>query len=185
MEMTQIVSIQYQHAVTDDIGDLLMLEDLCFGRKKSYRKLLKRFFQSQVACCIVAKLDGRVIGYVLTVFSPNMKTATVNALCVHPVHRSHGIGETLLNWAEMDAVQTGASQIGFEVQYDNDAVRHLLTENGYSACTDPLVLIPEHTDGVKMRKRLAFGNFDSALTSNSEEAEMTAFNADHFDITSH
>ncbi|MDV7339604.1 GNAT family N-acetyltransferase [Terasakiella sp. A23] len=183
--MTQIVSIQYQHAATDDIGDLLMLEDLCFGRKKSYRKLLKRFFQAQVARCIVAKLNDRVIGYALTVFSPNMKTATVNALCVHPVHRNQGIGETLLNWAEMDAVQIGASQIGIEIQYENDSVRHLLSENGYSECTDPLVLIPEHTDGVKMRKRLASSDFDSAITSNAGETEMTARNADHFDITSH
>lgn len=68
--MNKTVHIQYQNATTDDLSDLLLLEDLCFSKKKSYRKLLKRYFLSQIAHCIVAKLDQQVVGYVLTVFTP-------------------------------------------------------------------------------------------------------------------
>ncbi|WP_417831888.1 GNAT family N-acetyltransferase [Terasakiella sp.] len=182
--MNKIVHIQYQNATTDDLADLLLLEDLCFGKKKAYRKLLKRYFLSQIAHCIVAKLNDQPIGYVLTVFTPNMKTATINALCVHPRLRMQGIGESLLNWAEIEALQSGATQIGAEVQFDNDAMTHLLRQSGYDECSDVLVMIPEHSDGTKMRKRLMNGVYDLRHPVASEEIELSALNADHFNILS-
>lgn len=177
-----VAYIQYKNASLNELSDLLMLEELCFGKKRSHRKFLKRYFQSQVARCLVAKLDDRVVGYVLTVFTPNMKTASVNAICVHPRLRQQGIGETLLHWAEVDAIQTGASQIGMEIQYENDIMRHILTENDYTESPDPLTLIPELSDGVKMRKRLGVNLDDSINLSNVSEVEMSAMNADHFKI---
>jgi ribosomal protein S18 acetylase RimI-like enzyme len=182
--MNKIVHIQYQNATIDDLAELLLLEDLCFGKKKAHRKLLRRYFLSQVAHCIVAKLNDQPVGYVLTVFTPNMKTATINALCVHPRLRQQGVGESLLGWAEIEALQSGASQIGAEVQFDNDAMMRLLAQGGYEECHDMLVMIPQHADGTKMRKRLMNGLGDTLHPIKSEEIELSALNADHFNILS-
>lgn len=176
--MTKFVSIQYQHAMSDDLADLLLLEEHCFGKRRPYRRLLKRYFQSQVAHCIVAKQEENVVGYALIVFSPNMKTATVHALCVHPRMRGQGVGENLLNWTEVEALQSGASQITIEILYENDIMRHMLLENGYVECSDQPSTLPALVDGVKMRKRL-FSDTDHSLPLSSAEIELSALNPDH------
>jgi len=182
--MTQIVSVQYQNANSDDLAELMLLEDLCFSRKQSYRKKLKRYFMSQVAHCIVAKMGERPIGYVLCVFTPNMKTATIKALCVHPRLRQQGVGESLLNWAEIEAMQSGASQMNAEITLENNIMQHMLSENGYIECPDRLIQIPELADGFKMRKRLIAEEYDESFTNNINEIELSAMNVDHFNILS-
>ena len=139
---------------------------------------------SQVAHCIVARLEGRPIGYILSVFTPNMKSATIQALCVHPRARMQGVGETLLNWAEIEALQSGASHISAEAQFDNVAIMHLLEENGYIECYDPLILIPVLTEGTRLRKRLIAEFCDTVYLENTNEIEISALNVDHFNILS-
>ena len=180
--MNQIVSVQYQNACVDDLTELMSLEDTCFSKQMSYRKKLKRYFMSQIAHTIVARMEGRVVGYILNVFTPNMKTATIQALCVHPRLRQQGIGESLLNWAEIEAMQCGASQINAEVSFDNSVMTHLLSENGYMECPDRLVLIPQGYDGIKMRKRLMMDDYDLNQVNNFNEIELSSLNVDHFHL---
>lgn len=182
--MNKNVSIQYQNAEIEDLSELLLLEDVSFSARQKYRKVLKRYFLSQTAHCIVAKMGERPVGYVLTVFSPNMKSATINALCVHPRMRENSIGENLLQWAEIEALQSGASQISAEVQLENAVMMHMMDQNGYQECSDSLVMLPAFSDGVKMRKRLLAGIHDSVQLTNHQEIEISALNADHFTILS-
>ncbi len=178
--MPHSLSIHVQNAVADDLGDLLRLENLCFSSKQPYRKVLKRYFLSQLAHCLVARQDRQIVGYALIVFTPNMKTANLMALGVLPQLRQHGVGSNLLQWAEIEAIQSGASQLQLEVSFDNMAALHLFSENGLCETPDATSLIPQFSDGMKMKKRLFSENDSSLPHVQKMEIELQAMNADHF-----
>jgi ribosomal protein S18 acetylase RimI-like enzyme len=181
-EMIETVEIFYANALEQDSVALLELEKLCFQDDVKYRRVLKRYFMSQVARCLVARLNGIPVGYALITFSATMKSAHLIALCVDPKLRRNEIGANLLACAEIEALHEGASLISVEIDIQNSETIHMLDQQGYEENNEELSLIPYGTEGIKMRKRLFETKPFITSKTDSHEIEISASHADHFNV---
>ena len=67
----------------------------------------------------VAESDGAIVGYAS--FRYAGKQGDVNTIAVSGEHQGQGIGTTLMNWLEDQAVKHKVREIFLEVRSDNDA----------------------------------------------------------------
>jgi ribosomal-protein-alanine N-acetyltransferase len=81
--------LKIEHLKEEDIPRVVEIENLCFSAPKS-----ETVFRSDQIKYLVAKEDGRVVGYIGTE-KVNGETHIIN-MAVHPSHQKRGIGKKLL-----------------------------------------------------------------------------------------
>lgn len=115
-----------------DFPQLLALDQLCFPEGIAYDRLnLKHFLSRPLALTLIAKIDDKLAGFILTNRRPE-GAAHIITIDVHPKQRRHGLGTLLMDAAETRLQASGCAGIYLEVAVDNAPALHFYKRHGYS-----------------------------------------------------
>ncbi|MGC8833808.1 MAG: ribosomal protein S18-alanine N-acetyltransferase [Armatimonadota bacterium] len=111
-----------------DVVAVAQIEKQCFRTHWPISAFLNEL-SNRAACYLVAKADGKVVGYagMWTV----MDEVHITTLGVAPEWRRRGIGERLLLGLLAEARHRGASRATLEVRPSNEAAIKLYTKYGF------------------------------------------------------
>jgi len=141
-------------ATPADVDALVALEDRCFATDRLSRRSFRRFIALHRADCTVALLDGRVVGYALTLFRAGTALARLYSIAVDPGARGHGLGEALLRAAEAAALDRDCVLLRLEVNPDNAAAVALYKRLGYRPFAHIRDYYEDHGDALRMQRAL-------------------------------
>jgi ribosomal-protein-alanine N-acetyltransferase len=113
-----------------DFRALHLLDESCFPPGIAYSKRMLRYFLTLPgANCLVAEVEGKIAGFILTEENPPL--AHVITLDVGVEHRRHRIGAALLEESERDLALRGVRHILLETAVDNEAAIAFWRSRGY------------------------------------------------------
>lgn len=121
------VSIEIMKGI--DIDEVLKVEELCFKTPWSYESFVSEIYKNNLARYIVAKLDGRIVGYAGMWFV--LDEAHITNIAVHPNFRNRGIGDKLVKETLKIANENELKRITLEVRNSNGQAIRLYEKNGF------------------------------------------------------
>ena len=111
-----------------DIDQMMVIERASFTSPWSSRFFIEEIRVSY-AKSVLAEVDGQIVGYIIYWQLP--KEVDIHNLAVHPSHRRHGIGRSLLTTAIDGAKGQGSARITLEVRKSNQAAQQLYHSLGF------------------------------------------------------
>ena len=122
--------LKIEHLAEKDIAKVVEIEKLCFNAPKS-----KAVFRSDLTKYVVAREDGRIVGYIGTEKIKG-ETHIIN-MAVHPAHQKKGVGkelvESILNDQDIFFLEVRVSNVAAQKIYLRQGFRNVgLRENYYS-----------------------------------------------------
>ncbi len=121
------------------LDEAYRLERLCFERPYP-RWYFEMLYALSRGLAYAALCRGRLVGFVMAVWSPRHRLAHVVDLAVHPAWRRRGIGSALMEAVERAAAGRGAALVALETWVSNLEARRFYERLGYR----PLRVIPEY-----------------------------------------
>lgn len=113
-----------------DFATLHKLDQSCFPAGISYSKTTLRYFLTlSSADCLIAELDGRIVGFILSEENPPL--AHIITLDVDTKQRRNGLGTTLLETQETNLAARGVRSILLETAIDNEPAVAFWKSRGY------------------------------------------------------
>ncbi|RLD21387.1 MAG: hypothetical protein DRI69_04130 [Bacteroidetes bacterium] len=100
-------------------------------------------FEKQL-CGVIASLDKKPVGLILSSFGQSKKEARVHSFVVHPDHRNKGVGKNLLSELERNLFSEGCAQVDGTYRdhwKSSEALNAVLTQNGWAARTKDLIIV--------------------------------------------
>src|ERR1700688_4661549 len=131
-------------ATMEDIADIAPLVERYwefesvggFDRPRIETLLRALLAEPQRGACWVADADGRLCGYLLTVFMFSLEhgglMAEIDDLFVSPEMRSAGVGALMLATAESDLAGRGLVRLQLQLGVDNERARLFYERHGFS-----------------------------------------------------
>jgi ribosomal-protein-alanine N-acetyltransferase len=123
-------SVQTRPAVRRDISAIANLDRKAFAPLWAYKASIFSTVLDQVACFLVAEVEGKLTGYIL-VTQYQKDRAHVVRLAVHPQQQGQGIGTRLLTEAFAQLQALGLQRISLNTQEDNLRSQHLYHRFGF------------------------------------------------------
>ena len=118
-------------AVAEDLEALVGIEQRCFEYDRLSRRSFRHFLASDTAECLVAEENDQLMGYALVLFHGRTALARLYSMAVLPEQQGRGLGRTLLQAAEVAALDGGAAVMRLEVNPSNAAAVALYRSAGY------------------------------------------------------
>ncbi len=116
----------------EDVDQVVEIERRSFPTPWSRQAFLSELRDNAYALYLVARLDGRVIGYAgMWVL---LDEAHITNIAVHPDYRQRGIASRLLRELERRAVRRGARRMTLEVRPSNAIALRLYAKHGFRTC---------------------------------------------------
>lgn len=116
-------------AAIADVPELAALDAVCFGATAWPRRAWAEVVADPGWTTLVARRDGRIDGaLVLLLWPPH---AALASIAVHPAHRAHGLGATMVREALFRARAAQARWLSLEVDADNLAAIRLYRREGF------------------------------------------------------
>ena len=129
------------------------IDQACYPRGIAYsRRTLKCFLSQPDAECLVAELEGRVIGFILTESQRGM--AHIITIDVLAEHRRTGAGTALLEAAERSLAARGVREVHLETAHDNAPAIAFWEKHGYRKRGILRNYYLDRIDAYAMRKQL-------------------------------
>jgi ribosomal protein S18 acetylase RimI-like enzyme len=153
-------------ARSDDLSALLELEALCFDIDRLSRRSFLRWIQSSHAFFQVMETDAtspRLIGYVLVLLHQGTRLARLYSIAILPELQRQGLGRHLLTHAEQMAADEGRLAMRLEVGRTNTPGISLYESNGYRSFDIVENYYEDHTDAIRMQKRIRFPSDQNLL----------------------
>lgn len=114
----------------EDVPDVMHIERMCFPTPWHENAFYSEL-RHEPACYLVAKVDGRLVGYGgMWVI---MDEAHITTLAVHPEYRRQRIGERLLLALLEIAIARRARRATLEVRMSNISAQNLYAKYGFRA----------------------------------------------------
>ncbi|MFO7152290.1 MAG: ribosomal protein S18-alanine N-acetyltransferase [Bacillota bacterium] len=129
MEKTSLENVTIELMKVEDLDQVMEIERLSFTNPWSKNSFFLELTTNDLATYLVAKVDGRVVGYAgmwLVVGE-----AHVTNVAVHPEFRKKGIGELLMRSLITIAKESRAKMMTLEVRKSNDVARNLYAKLGF------------------------------------------------------
>jgi ribosomal-protein-alanine N-acetyltransferase len=102
----------------EDIDQLLEIERFSFNHYDAYSLVdFERWYHYNPDLCIVAVVDGHIVGYVISRILPGI--GDLASLAINPEYRRRGIGTALLDATERRVRKYGVNEINLEVRKTN------------------------------------------------------------------
>lgn len=127
----QRLNMGIRRAETSDLALLVVLENRCFNVDRISRRSFQRFLKGQRCSCWVVECGSVIVAYVLLLFRRGSSLARVYSLAVDETCRGLGLGRTLLERGEQDAIEKGCLFIRLEVSANNSVAQVLYLAAGY------------------------------------------------------
>src|SRR5690554_5183169 len=123
-------------AVIEDVPNLLALENRCFTGDRLNRRQFRWLIQKGHAAVQLLELaapqesaEGKVgktlAAYLLILFHRGTALARIYSIAVNPNFQGQGLGEFLMQQAEVLALDAGSTALRLEVRSDNAAAINL------------------------------------------------------------
>ena len=111
-----------------DVDEVLAIEKTCFSLPWS-RSAFLFDLRSVDSCCMVARLGGRVVGYIIGLFV--LDELHVQNLAVQAKYRRKGLGDKLLKSLLERAEKRGSRWAALELRASNEVARRLYEKHGF------------------------------------------------------
>jgi ribosomal-protein-alanine acetyltransferase len=137
-----------------DLDAIDAIEASSFDADRFTRAALKRLIASMTAACLVAEIEGKVVGYVAVLFRIGTFVARIYSIAVHPDIRGRGVAQDLIEAAERAARTRGARSIRLEVRASNNAAVRLYDRAGFTFLERKPGYYQDGEDALRLEKRL-------------------------------
>ena len=147
--------VEVEEARIGDLPQVKLVEDACFGREAYPYHALAELMLSFGHLFLVAKLNGRVVGYVSATLVGGH--GHIVSIAVLPEHWGRGIGSRLLGEVLRRLEDGGAKRVFLEVRVDNHRAIRLYRKFGFRVAgvkrryyldgSDALVMVLELREG--------------------------------------
>ncbi|SHM30050.1 ribosomal-protein-alanine N-acetyltransferase [Caldanaerovirga acetigignens] len=129
MERASLEKVTVELMGVEDLDQVMEVEKLSFTNPWSKNSFFLELTTNELATYIVAKVDGRVVGYAGMWLI--VGEAHVTNVAVHPGFRKKGIGELLMRSLITMARESGAKMMTLEVRKSNYIAQNLYTKLGF------------------------------------------------------
>lgn len=146
--------MQFRDAQGSDLDGLVALEKAAFDTDRLSRRSFQRFIQQGRVALRVAEEEGRLLGYVLVLFRRGTSLARLYSMAVDDSARGRGLGRSLLEDAETQAVDNACVAMRLEVREDNQAAIALYRALGYEPFGRYPDYYEDHAAALRMEKSL-------------------------------
>jgi ribosomal protein S18 acetylase RimI-like enzyme len=144
-----------RHATLDDLEQLVALEERCFESDRISRRRFRHLLTRANASTLVAEEGGRLLGYVLVLFSRGTALARLYSIAVDREARGRGLARRLLADAEAEALRHGCVSMRSEVRRDNQPSLTLFRSNGYQQFDEVDDYYEDHMGALRFEHTLA------------------------------
>ena len=108
-----------REAHSDDLEEIVRLEDESFSADRVSRRSLRGFLRAPHRPVIAATVDGELAGYALVSLRKGARRARIYSIAVDARFARRGVGRALLQACERYARRHGRAAVALEVRYDN------------------------------------------------------------------
>jgi len=143
-----------RHAQHSDVGALLAIENRSFGGDKLSRRSLNHLLKKGNATTLLDESDGTIRGYVLVLYNRGYSLARLYSLVVDRDFRGLGLGLSLLDAAEKDAIENECVIMRLEVRKDNEGAIGLYEKHGYRLFDTVPDYYEDHVEALRFEKNL-------------------------------
>jgi ribosomal-protein-alanine N-acetyltransferase len=120
--------VKIREAVPEDVPQLFLLEQACFGDPWS-QKSLRDTLNEEHSFFAVAEEDGRIYGYLNTTYV--LDEMNLNRICVLPEYRRSGVGSALMQQMFTCAQQRQIRALYLEVRESNENAQRVYRRFGF------------------------------------------------------
>jgi [ribosomal protein S18]-alanine N-acetyltransferase len=118
-------------ATETDLDAIFALECASFSDDRLSRRAIWRFIRAPHRPLLVARSQGRVVGYIVISLQSRSRSARIYSLAVEKAQARRGVGRELLNAAERYARAHGCAALRLEARYDNAPALALYEKLGF------------------------------------------------------
>lgn len=129
--MIDVVLVLILPMTPEDVDEIVEIEKLSFSTPWSRSALLGELRYPRQAVYLVARVKGRVVGYVGMWAVVN--EGHITNIAVHPVYRGQGVGTRLLSFLIAVAESREINALTLEVRQSNVRARRLYERMGFVA----------------------------------------------------
>lgn len=140
----------------DDLDGLLELEDTCFVVDRLSRRSFLRWLKGEQCIFLVASCGDQLLGYGLVLLHSGTRLARLYSIAVAPAARGRGIAQQLITALEEAAEAEDRFFMRLEVAKENSAAIRLYQKFGYCVFDELEDYYEDHSDALRMQKRIRF-----------------------------
>jgi len=148
--------IVIREARLDDIDALVELEQITFVTDRLSRRSFLRWLKTQSSLLFVIEESGKLLGYGLVLLHSGTRLARLYSIAVAREARGRGLAQRLLGALEAAAEEEDRFFMRLEVGKENVAAIRLYEKLGYSVFDEWENYYEDHTDALRMQKRIRF-----------------------------
>jgi ribosomal protein S18 acetylase RimI-like enzyme/predicted double-glycine peptidase len=137
-----------------DLDGLIALEKEAFVTDRLSRRQLRYMLTRAQADTLLAECEGRVLGYVLVLYSRGTAVARIYSIAVTAQARGRGVGRTLIEAAEAAAWSQERAYVRLEIRRDNPASQALFERAGYRRFGVLSDYYEDHMEALRYEKSL-------------------------------
>jgi ribosomal protein S18 acetylase RimI-like enzyme len=141
---------------SEDLDALLTLESISFETDRLSRRSFVRWIKGQSRIFLVLEYGGRLTGYGLVLLHRGTRLARLYSIAIDPKTRGRGFAHVLMRALESEAVEEERLFMRLEVAKQNQSAINLYQRNGYSVFGELHDYYADHTDALRMQKRIRF-----------------------------
>ncbi|PXA04113.1 ribosomal-protein-alanine acetyltransferase [Coraliomargarita sinensis] len=151
--------IVIREALRDDLDALVELENACFATDRLSRRSFQRWLKGEHSVFHVATSGDALVGYGLVLLHSGTRLARLYSIAVAPAVRGKGIAQQLLGKLEEAAEDEDRFFMRLEVAKENSAAVRLYEKLGYSVFDEWEDYYEDHSDALRMQKRIRFPEY--------------------------
>ncbi|HKK19224.1 MAG TPA: GNAT family N-acetyltransferase/peptidase C39 family protein [Opitutales bacterium] len=148
--------IVIREALLDDLEALVGLENACFTTDRLSRRSFQRWLKGEQSLFYVAAWGELLVGYGLVLLHSGTRLARLYSIAVAPEVRGKGIARQVLRRLEEAAENEDRFFMRLEVAKENAAAIRLYQKLGYSVFDEWKDYYEDHSDALRMQKRIRF-----------------------------
>ena len=155
MTVEPVNGVNVRTALLADVEALVHLEQASFMCDKLSQRSFRRHIQSEHSDLLVAiEPNGVLLGYGLVLQRKGTRLARLYSIAVAKIARGKGIARLLLNKLECCAAQNERHYMRLEVAKNNTSAIALYESCGYRIFGEYIDYYQDHTDALRMHKRI-------------------------------
>ena len=147
-----MTELKIRRVVPSDLNPILQIERDTFKSDAFSKRTFVRFFKENNNLFVVAIMDRKIIGYMITNRLPDR--GYIASIAVDSTYRRKGVGRALTNFTFKELIKDKLKAVELDVKVTNKEGIHFWKNLGFFS----IMLIPcfysDGKDAIKMRKTL-------------------------------